>query len=376
MPITSTRSVSAAVALCAAAFFAASAVPAPVPTNDVIVRSTPQLILALRDARGGQRILLAPGDYAPFSLRGIAPASEVVITSQDPARAAILTGVNLRGGANLTFRNLVLRASGTAAQEDFLFHGVRNLTISHVLASGRAGPAGLAHDKIMQLRECTNATITRSEFTNGVIGVSLLDTSGVAVTSSYFHDLRMDAIRGGGNSNVVIAYNYITGLSPNAADHPDGIQFWTSRQKAAARDIKIIGNVIHRGRGKPMQGIFMRDETDNLPYRNILLQDNIVVGGMFNGIAVLSDTISLTLTNNIVAAYPDQKSWIRVNAHAKLNNNRAPIYLISNKRVEAPGNNQVVPPRSDDGAAALKTWAVGRSLNRYSEGLRRHVDSL
>ncbi|WP_169715630.1 right-handed parallel beta-helix repeat-containing protein [Sphingomonas mucosissima] len=332
--------------------------------------------MALRHAHGGQRILLAPGDYAPFALRGIAPASEVVITSQDPARRATLTGVNLRGGANLTFRNLVLRGSGKAVQEDFLFHGTRNLTISHVLASGRAGPAGLAEDKIMQLRDCTNAAITRSEFTNAVIGVSLLDTNGVAVTSSYFHGLRMDAVRGGGNSNVVIAYNYITGLSPNAADHPDGIQFWTSRQKAAAHDIKIIGNVIHRGRGEPMQGIFMRDETDNLPYRNVLLQDNIVVGGMFNGIAVLSDTSSLTLNNNTVAAYPDQKSWIRVNSHARLSNNTAPIYLVGNKRVRALGSNQVVPARSDDGAAALKTWAAGRALNRYSESLRRHVDSL
>lgn len=376
MPITSTRSVSAAIALCAGAFVAGSAVPAPVPMKDVLVGNTPQLVTALRQARGGQRILLAPGDYAPFALREIAPAAQVVVTSQDPARPAVLTGVNLRGGANLTFRNLVLRGSGKAVQEDFLFRGMRNLTISHVLASGRTGPTGLAEDKIMQLRECTGATITRSEFTNAVIALSLLDTNGVTVTSSYFHDLRMDAIRGGGNSNAMIAYNYITGFSPKPADHPDGIQFWTSRQKSAAHDIRIIGNVIHRGRGKPMQGIFMRDETDNLPYRNVLLQDNIVVGGMFNGIAVLSDTSSLTVTNNIVAAYPDQKSWIRVNNKAKLVNNKASVYLISNKRVERLGNNKIEPVRTDTGAAAIKTWAAGRPLDRYSESLRRHVNSL
>ncbi|SEI87364.1 Right handed beta helix region [Sphingomonas sp. OV641] len=350
--------------------------PAPAPLREVVVQNTAQLVMVLRQARGGQRILLAPGNYAPFALREIKPASELVITSQDPARRAVLTGVNLRGSANLTFRNLVLRGSGTAAQEDFLFRDVRNLTITHVLASGRAGPVGLAEDKILQLRDCVGATISHAEFTNAVIAVSLLDTSGVSVVSSYFHDLRMDAIRGGGNSNVLIAYNHVTGFTPAAKDHPDGIQFWTSRQKTGAHDIRIIGNVIHRGRGKAMQGIFLRDETGSLPYRNIALEENIVVGGMFNGIAVLSETESLTLTANTVAAYPDQKSWIRVNGHAALRGNKAPIYLIGNKRVERVRNNQVVPARADAGAAAVRAWAAGRPLHRYSESLRRYVDSL
>lgn len=376
MPIIATRSVSATIVLCAAALMAGSAMPAPAPASDIVVRTTPQLVTTLRAARGPQRILLAPGEYVPFALRNIAPAAEVTVASLDPARPAVLTGINLRDGANLTFRNLILRGSGKAVQEDFLFRGIRNLTISHVVASGRAGPAGLAEDKIMQLRECAGATISHAEFTHAVIALSLLDTKDVTVTSSYFHDLRMDAIRGGGNSNVVIAYNYITGFSPNATDHPDGIQFWTSRQKDAAQNIKIIGNVVHRGRGKPMQGIFMRDETSKLPYRDVLLEDNLVIGGMFNGIAVLSDTSSLTLNNNIVAAYPDQKSWIRVNEHAKLRGNRSPIYLVGNKRLESLSGNRVVPARADAGAAAMKSWAAGRTLDRYSESLRRHVARL
>ena len=376
MPITSIRSVSATIAGCAGAFVAGSAIPAPALMKDVLVRDTPQLVMVLRQSRGGQRILLAPGEYAPFALRGIAPPTELVITSQDPARRAVLTGVNLRDGANLTFRNVVLRSSGKAVQEDFLFRGMRKLTISNILASGRAGPVGLAEDKIMQLRECTDAAISRAEFTNAVIALSLLDTNGVSVTSSYLHGLRMDAIRGGGNSNVLIAYNHITDFSPKAGDHPDGIQFWTRRQKVAAHDIRIAGNVIHRGSGKPMQGIFMRDETSSLPYRDVGIQDNIVIGGMFNGIAVLSETNSLTLKSNVVAAYPDMKSWIRVNDHATLRDNSSPIYLIGNKRAKVVRNNRIVPVRADAGAAALKTWARARPLHRYSESLRRHVDSL
>lgn len=379
MPIVSMSSLSCWIAGLTAIFFGAgSAVspPRPAATRDITVASTPQFVAALKQVRGGQRILLAPGIYPPFSIRDVSPASLVEITSQNPARRAVLTGMNIRGGGNLAFRNLVLRSAGTAVQEDFLFQGARNLAFSDLLATGRPGRIGLQDDKILLLRGCTNVSLTRSEFTNGVIGLSLLDNQGVTVTSNHFHDLRMDGIRGGGNSAVRIAYNYITSFSPEGADHPDAIQFWTSRQKKAAHDIAIVGNVILRGRGSAMQGIFMRDENGALPYRNVRIEDNLVTGTMFNGIAVLSESPSLTLKNNVVSAFADQKSWIRVGSNAALEGNSAPIFLVGKKRMRALPNNRIVPAQSDDGAAALKRWLRGRSLEPYPIDLRHHVDRI
>lgn len=349
-----------------------SAVPAP-SSGDIAVSTTVQLVAALKQARGGERILLAPGIYQPFSIRDVAPSRRVEMISRDPARPAILTGMNMRGGGNLALRRLVLRSAGTAVQEDFLFHSVRHLSFSDLVATGRPGPAGLQGDKILQLRECTDVSIARSDFSNAVIALSLLDNDRVSVTASYFHDLRMDAIRGGGSSHVLIARNFITGFSPHGKDHPDAIQFWTKRQTHAAQNIAVVENVILRGRGKAMQGIFMRDENGSLPYRNVRLADNLVVGAMFNGIAVLSESPSLTLSNNVVVAYPDQKSWIRVGSRSTLENNSAQLFLVGNKRVDPPRTNRVLPVRSDGGASALKAWAHGRNLDRYPPMLRRHV---
>ncbi|ONF96203.1 right-handed parallel beta-helix repeat-containing protein [Sphingomonas jeddahensis] len=379
MPIVSIPSLSFLVAGLAAVFFGAGSAVSPPPlgaARDISVGSTPQLIAALKQARGGQRILLAPGIYPPFSVRGIAPAGRVEIVSRDPKRRAVMTGMNMRGGGNLVFRNLVFQSAGTAVQEDFLFQGVRNLAFVGLIASGRPGRIGLQTDKILLLRECTDVSVTRSDFTNALIALSLLDSQGVTVTSNHFHDLRMDGIRGGGNSSVLIAYNYITGFSPQGADHPDAIQFWTSRQKNAAHDITILGNVILRGRGKAMQGIFIRDENGSLPYRNVRIEDNLVAGTMFNGIAVLSESESLTLKGNVVSAFPDQKSWIRVGSKAVLEGNSAPIYLVGKQRVRALPNNQIMPARDDGGAAALKRWARGRALDRYAPSLRRHVEGV
>lgn len=379
MPIVSIQPLSTLVVSIAAVLLGTgSAVPLPPSTssNDLPVATTPQLVAALKQARGGQRILLAPGTYPPFSIRGIAPARSVEIVSRDPARRAVLTGMNMRDGGNLTFRHVIFRSAGTAVQEDFLFHGVRNLVFSDLVATGRPGMIGLLDDKILQLRDCADVTVTRSEFSNAVIALSLLDSERVVVTSSYFHDLRMDGIRGGGNSNVLIAYNYITGFSPQGADHPDAIQFWTNRQKSAAHDITILGNVILRGSGKAMQGIFMRDENGSLPYRNVRIEDNLVAGAMFNGIAVLSESETLTLRDNIVSAYPDQKSWVRVGLNATLENNAASIFLVGNKRARSLKNNRIVAPRADAGATLLRIWARNRPLDRYSDSLRRHVDGL
>ena len=354
-----------------------SASPSPAPTVRGAVyaaTTTAELVGLLKRVRGGERILLAPGVYPPFSLRAIAPSSTVTIASRDPARAAVLTGVHLRDGGNLAFRDLVFRSSGTSVQEGFLLHGMHNVSMHRIFATGRTGPLGLSRDKILQLRECIGITITGSEFTHAYIALSLLDTTNVSVTASYFHDLRMDAIRGGGNSNVRIAYNYLSGFSPQGTDHPDAIQFWTARQSKAAHDIQIVGNVILRGKGSAMQGIFLRDETGGLAYRAVQIADNLVVGSMYNGIAVLSDSDSVRLSKNVVSAYPDQKSWIRVGSRATLDGNVAPLYLVGGKRVDMLRNNHIAGP--GNASSALRTWVRGRALDRYPESLRYHVDGL
>ncbi|MDF2494179.1 hypothetical protein [Sphingomonas sp.] len=112
----------------AATFLAcSSAVPAPT-SRDLLVRTTPQLIAAIRRARGGERIQLAPGIFPPFNIRGINPARPVTLVSRNPSDPAILTGITLRDSSNLTLSQLTLQSAGSAVQHGFVFHRVHDVS--------------------------------------------------------------------------------------------------------------------------------------------------------------------------------------------------------------------------------------------------------
>ncbi|ODP36462.1 hypothetical protein BFL28_05585 [Sphingomonas turrisvirgatae] len=339
--------------------------------REAVVGDAAQLTAALRAATPGRAILLKPGTYAPVALRGITPAGMVTVRSLDPAKPAILNGINLRDSGNLTFSDLVFQSSGSPKQDAFLFNGTRNLRFERLKVTGQDGPDGYL-DKSMFIRNSQQIAITNNEFTHAWIALSLLDTQQVSVTSNYFHGLRMDGVRGGGNSDIEIAYNVLADFKTALPDHPDGIQFWTTRQNAAASNIRIVGNVIMRGQqGAAVQGIFMNDEAKNLPYRNVTIADNLVIGGMFHGIN-LAHATGAVLSGNTVVAFPDQKSWIRANgSDIDLKNNRAPIFVLNNARLKRVGNgNAITQMANDGGRRALVSWASGRDLARYHASAR------
>src|SRR3546814_3504194 len=92
----------------------------------------------------------------------------------------------------------------------------------------------------------------------------------------------------------------------------DLIQLCTTNTTESASNISISGNVFERGDGDIIQGIFLRDQSGGkLPYQDVTISDNIVLGGMYNGISV-GNANGLVMTDNVVGAYTDQKSWLRI----------------------------------------------------------------
>lgn len=333
----------------------------------VVVSNANDLSAAIRSAKGPRRILLEPGTYAPIAIRGVQPTAPVVIASRIPSNPAVLTGLDIRESKSLEFNGVTFRSNPEAKQEAFLFADSQKLVFQGIKAMGEDGPDGEL-DKVMFVRRCTDVIIKQSEFTHAWIALSLLDTQKVKVESNFFHDLRMDAVRGGGNSDILIAFNYFTDFRTVLPDHPDAIQFWTSRQTSIAHDISIVGNVVHRGTGRAVQGIFMNDETRHLPYNNVVIRDNLVIGAMYNGITTQGTRIRII--DNVVSAYPDQKSWIRARGDVSLSNNRAPIYLINDKLAKNPIGNVVTGQDFDQGATSLTQWARGRNLEHYPSALK------
>ncbi|KQT31365.1 hypothetical protein ASG29_15585 [Sphingomonas sp. Leaf412] len=297
------------------------------------VKTTDQLKYALTQAKSGDTITVASGTYSNVTLTNINIAGNVTIVSADPARPAVFTDMMLKNSSGLTFRGLEFDAT-SAKMYAFTVFGSSNIVLDDLNVHGSLN--GNPGDDIspLMIRNSSNVTVSNSEFHEAWHALSFLDNTGLTITNNSFHDIRTDAVRGGGTSNMVISGNYFTDFYPDwgtgdgTGDHPDAIQLWTSGTTKAASNITITDNVVTRGAGDPVQGIFIRDQLDTLPFQNVTVTGNTIVGGIGNGIGI-DGVNGLTVSNNNVIAIEGQKSNIRIErvTSATVSENEASGYI-------------------------------------------------
>lgn len=326
------------------------------------VSSTLQLTTALATAKSGDSILVASGVYAGINLKNINPLGNVLITSADLQHQAVFQDMVVNHSKNLTFSNLSFQFPGGvgATISPFQVLSSTNIRLDHLTFSGPAlGDAAVASGLL--IRWSDGVSVANSEFSNFKHGIEILDNTHLSITHNSFHNLRTDGIRGGADSNVLIAQNSFSDFHPAVGDHPDAIQFWTSNTLASAHDITITGNSIIRGSGAPVQGIFLADQVGNLPYANIAINNNIVAGGMYNGIYVTGAS-GVDISKNIVVAFPDMKSWIRADSVTNIvvSSNLATQYVLPTPG--CPAGNQLIQSATDAGAAYLQSWLATHEL--------------
>ena len=297
--------------------------------------SLAELQQVLRNSRGLKRVLLAPGDYGTLNLRGIRFPSKVVIEGADPRRAPTFRGLVLRDVGNLAIRNVAVKPTGKAdpaSRYGALLMGSDDIELDGVAFVGPGPGIDRSYLAGVMLRSGKNIVVSRSYFKNFRHGLELLNVENTRIVLNEFEKLQTDAIRGGGVNRLLIANNVMTGFSPRPKDHPDGIQLWSTNQKKPGTDIEIRGNLVARGNGAPTQGVFIRDTKLKMPFERLKIADNLIIGGLWNGISV-SGAHGVTITNNCVVSRSDQKSWIRLghSRQMQVTRNIAVQYLYNGK---------------------------------------------
>jgi Ca2+-binding RTX toxin-like protein len=311
----------------------------------------------LKLAQPGDSYALAPGTYSGVLINSLA-LSGVTITSANPLTPAVITDLYVYNSSGVTFSQLEFQANASFGDNVWRVTGSNDVHFDHLNVHGSLD-GDPSNDVIgFLIRTSTNVSVTNSEFQQLENAVSHLDDNFLTITGNSFHDIRTDGIRGGGSSNVLISGNSFTDFHPAVGDHPDAIQFWTTNTTASAHDITITNNIYLRGSGDVVQGIFLRDEVGTLPYQNVTIQGNYIIGGLYNGIAVLGAN-NLTIDSNTVTGFSDQKSWIRLEdvSNATISNSRADTFLttVNDTQVSQTGN-LTPPPASDGGTAAMALW--------------------
>ena len=310
--------------------------------TEFFVSGDAQLKNALSIAQAGDTITLASGTYAPVTIKGQNNASEITIRSLDPDNQAVMTGLMVKDSSGFKFSDLAFASKGETSF-DFQVLRSENVHFDHIEVYGPAENGADATTSPFMLRESSNVSVTNSEFHHVWHGISFLNVDGVVIDNNSFHDIRTDGVRGGGASNIAVTNNHFTDFYPAPGDHPDAIQFWSTGQPEPGRNILISGNVIERGDGGIMQGIFLRDTFDNMPFENVRIVNNSVTGAMWNGIA-LAGVVGGEITDNVVIGTDGQRSFInlRNDTGVSVTGNTSSHYIFTSPHLDYAETNTTI----------------------------------
>lgn len=375
-----------------------------------IVSSAAELRRAVEEAEDGAVVLLAPGRYPQIALGNVRKAGTVTIASADRSRPASIGRLMIRNSSGLVMRDVELAADASAvpvrpaANRDddddaaggadgnrpeqgprpagrslatrfpFMVVESERITLDRLYVHGPLDNLDAAHHiSAMMLRSSKQITVSNSRFTALWHGIAMLDLDGAVIRNNEFSNIRTDGVRGGDVSNLQIVGNVFTDFRPVKADHPDGIQLWSTPKRVQMRNIVIRDNMVVRGKGSPTQGIFLRDVRNGRPFQNVEIRDNLVMGGLYNGIAV-NGVDGGRIEDNEILNYADRKhSWLRVdNSLAEVRRNRASRFLMTRSTVQEDGN-RVEGGSQKDEARRVAKWLDAKPGRRRADSRLQQV---
>ena len=277
-----------------------------------------QLNAALANAKGGEVFGLAPGGYS-IILSNQNFAKPVTITSSSATQPAKIGWIRLENVTNLVITRLeITRVKKPEEKPEGSFIG-RIAGGSHIMLDAVYIHGSLDNDASNDVTGLTiggtrDIQIVNSEFEQLGRGIMFGAVKRATIANNKIHGIRSDGFDFAQSDHVLIDGNHFSDSQRIKTDHPDAIQFWTARTKRPSTDILIRNNQIIQGHGSGTQGIFMRDELNNMPYERVTIHNNLVVGSnMANGITV-GHGIDVEITDNTVLAPPDGTNpvWIRL----------------------------------------------------------------
>jgi Ca2+-binding RTX toxin-like protein len=324
------------------------------------ISSSADLKAIMPVVKAGDTIELTAGTYSGVSMLN---KSGITLTSADTKNPAVLTGLKITGGSEITVNGITLAETSAAGMYNFQVKDSNKVILENLKFVGPPiGNVENLENAALMVRSSADVTIKNSEFSGFRYGVTLLGNQNVQVTGNFFHDIRTDGVRGGGNDFVNISSNLFTDFYPGWGDHPDAIQLWTNNTNKITHDINISNNLIVRGQGEPIQGIFLRDTGNTLPFEKVAITGNMVIGAMYNGISVQGMTNS-KVSGNTILGFEDQVSWLRLSGVSStvVSNNNATKFLLSDKDTLTTNNNAQTLSALDGGAGAVSGWIAQHS---------------
>jgi hypothetical protein len=347
--------------------------PSAPAASVVIVNSVSGLNAALAKAHAGETIELAPGQYNGVALVHDSFSSAVTITSESAANPAVLEGLDIAYDTNLNFTNLEISSVGSKDP----YWAIRmmdsqNVSFSHLEVQGNLGEAPSQNLSGFGIENSSNVSISNSTFNDLYIGVAANINTNVSVTDNSFTDMDKSGVQMGAVTGATISNNNFTDFNTPYGTHSDAIQLYTAGMPHGSSNVVIDGNLYYRGDGTAAQGIFVQDEVGSMPYKNITIDDNTIIGGTWNAVWLNGATGSVQINDNTVATWAGYDvatdtttnfiSWINLQkvsvATLTETGNAAQEYVYNGKKAATPTASETLGAVTDNGSALLHAWAT------------------
>jgi nitrous oxidase accessory protein NosD len=279
-----------------------------VPAHAASLSADPNsLAKVFASAKGGDVIVLAPGDYKGVQLAGRTFSPALTL---DAAKARIiglevrnLEGLVISGGVFQSAAPGVHPRTGQAVFRPAVrIDNARDVAVRSIRA---IGPGGTQDGD--PFGEGTGISILRSgkveviggQFRGFRGGVVLSKVDGFRLMGNQFTHMRSDGIQVGEGRNGLIEGNSCAETRIRDQEHPDCIQMWSRPTSLPTADVIIRGN---KAVGK-MQGIglfnHVRNGVDDGGFDRIVIEDNDLTVAYPHGIALYASRDSVVRNNRV-----------------------------------------------------------------------------
>jgi parallel beta-helix repeat protein len=326
------------------------------------VDSAAALTAALKAAHGGDTILLAPGAYSALTLTNLTFAQDVTISSADPNHQAVINNFTMNHVTGLSFNNVEMLSTGASSSSfGFNIYNSNDVHFDHVHVHGSLDGNSANDSSGINFINASNISVTNSTLEQLHQGVGISNGSNVTITGDTVHNVSATGLVFAQVDHVTVTGNAISSIEPTPGVHPDAIQFFTTGTTAASHDIVVSNNVIELGSGSATQGIFFRDVGGTLPYQNVHIDDNLVVGTGYGGVYI-EGADGIELSGNELISNPGKTNntffLVQNSSNVAATNNQAELVSFDQVTGLTQSGNLLNQAVDDGGQAAMQAWAV------------------
>jgi hypothetical protein len=281
------------------------------------VSTASQLSSAILNARGGDKIVLAGGNYGKLDLNASKSShkhvkfdSTVTITAASDKNPPVFNDMYLNGVSNLRIEGVTFDyAPGrSASSKPFTVERSDKVVIADSLFDGQVS-SGKGSGQGLRVRNSSNITVEDNDAVDLYNGFSFSKVQGLTVRGNDISGIANDFLTFGEIRKGLIEKNAMHSMKTDPkTGHKDGIQFWTTSGEGPSSDIVIRGNKLDVFADRT-HGIFMgnneaRGGNKNMFYKNILIENNDFKVGHSHGITV-EHGIGVTVRQNTVLKHKD-----------------------------------------------------------------------